>query len=126
MSAFGPNEKCRDVQFRSAEGKLDQLPALASELVALKVDVIVALYTPCALAAQQATREIPIVVVSANPVETSLVSSLARPGANITGISMMAAETHGKCIELFHDMLPAARRVAALGNASGSILETVP
>lgn len=105
-------------EYRSAEERLDRLPKLAGELVALKVNVIVALYTPCALAAQAATREIPIVVVSANPVETGLVASLARPGANITGMSMMAAETHGKCVELFRDMLPGVRRVAALGNAA--------
>jgi putative ABC transport system substrate-binding protein len=103
--------------FRSAEGKLDLLPKLAAELVALKVDVIVALYTPCALAAQQATQEIPIVVVSGDPVGTGLVASLARPGGNITGISLMAAELHGKCVELFRDILPSVRRVAVLLNA---------
>jgi putative ABC transport system substrate-binding protein len=78
----------------------------------------VALYTPCALAAQQATREIPIVVVSGDPVGTGLVRSLDRPGGNITGVSMIAAELHGKCVELFHDMFPSIRRVAALGNAA--------
>jgi putative ABC transport system substrate-binding protein len=103
--------------FRSAEGKLDLLPKLAAELVALKVDVIVALYTPCALAAQQATREIPIVVVSGDPVGTGLVTSLARPGGNVTGISLMAAELHGKCVELFRDLFPSVRRVAVLLNA---------
>src|SRR5262249_16296958 len=60
--------------FRSAEGNLDLLPKLAAELVALRLDVIVALYTPCALAVQQATREIPIVVVSGDPVGTGLVA----------------------------------------------------
>src|SRR5262249_51882959 len=74
-------------EFRSAEGKLERLPELASELVRLKVDVIVALYVPCALAAKQATREIPIVIVAADPVETGIVASLARPGGNITGVS---------------------------------------
>jgi putative ABC transport system substrate-binding protein len=105
-------------EFRSAEEKLDLLPKLAAELVATKVDVIVALYTPCALAVQQATREIPIVVISGDPVGTGLVQSLARPGGNITGVSLMAAELHGKCVELFHDILPSLRRVAALGNAA--------
>ena len=66
------------------------LSKLAAELVALKVDVLVALYTPCALAAQQATRDIPIVTVSGDPVGLGLVASLARPGGNITGISLMA------------------------------------
>ena len=103
--------------FRSAEENIDLLPKLAAELVALRVDVIVALYTPCALAAQQATREIPIVVVSGDPVGTGLVTSLSRPGGNITGLSLMAAEMHGKCVELFRDMLPSARRVAVLLNA---------
>src|SRR6476620_7098023 len=107
--------------FRSAEGKLDLLPTLAAELVALKVDAIVALYTPCALAAQQATRDIPIVAVSADPVVTGLVTSLARPGGNLTGISLLALEPHGKCVELFHDRLPGINRVAALGNAADPI-----
>jgi len=103
---------------RSADQKLDRLPKLATELVAEKVDIIVALYTPCALAAKQATREIPIVVVSGDPVGTGLVPSLARPGGNLTGVSLIAAEMHGKCVELFRDMLPSLRRVAALGNAA--------
>src|ERR1700741_4145514 len=103
--------------FRSAEGNIDLLPMLAAELVALRLDVIVALYTPCALAAQQATREIPIVVVSGDPVGAGLVTSLNRPGGNITGLSLMAAEMHGKCVELFRDMLPSAPRVAVLLNA---------
>jgi putative ABC transport system substrate-binding protein len=68
-------------EFRSAEGKLDRLPELASELVQRKVDVIVALYVPCALAAKQATRDIPIVIVAADPIETGIVASLARPKA---------------------------------------------
>ncbi len=108
-------------EFRSAEEELDRLPRLAAELVALKVDVIVAIYTPCALAAQRATREIPIVIVSGNPIETGLVPSLSRPGGNITGVSLIAAELHGKCVELFRDMLPSLRRVAALGNAADPI-----
>jgi putative tryptophan/tyrosine transport system substrate-binding protein len=111
--------------FRSAEGKLDLLPTLAAELVALKVDVIVALYTPCALAAQQATRQIPIVVVSGDPLATGLVASLARPGGNITGISLMAAELHGKCVELFRDILPSVRRVAILLNAEDSFWKQI-
>ena len=72
----------RDIafEFRSAEGRLDRLPELAAELVRLKVDVIVALYVPCALAAKQATRDIPIVILAGDPVETGIVPSLARPG----------------------------------------------
>jgi putative ABC transport system substrate-binding protein len=72
-------------EFRSAEGKLERLPELASELVRLKVDVIVALYVPCALAAKQATSEIPIVIIASDPVETGIVAGLAHPGGNVTG-----------------------------------------
>ena len=108
-------------EFRSAEGKLDQLPELAAELVRLKVDVIVPLYVPSALAAKQATREIPIVIIAADPVETGIVPSLARPGANITGVSLMSAVFVGKCVELFHDMLPDIRRVAVLTNAADAL-----
>jgi putative ABC transport system substrate-binding protein len=106
------------LDIRSAAGKLDLLPGLAAELVALKTDVIVAVFTPCALAAQQATRQIPIVVVTADPVGSGLVTSLARPGGNITGVSLMGSELHGKCVELFRDMLPSIKRVAALSNAA--------
>jgi ABC-type uncharacterized transport system substrate-binding protein len=108
-------------EFRSAEGMLDRLPGLAAELVRLKVDVIVALYTPCGLAAKEATREIPIVLLTGDPLATGLVASLARPGGNITGLSMMAAEIHGKCVELLRDMLPATRRVAVLANAADPV-----
>ena len=78
------------IEFRSAEGQLGRLPELASELVRLKVDVIIALFTPCALAAKQATREIPIVIVTGDPLGTGLVASLSRPGGNVTGLSGMA------------------------------------
>src|SRR6202011_5334821 len=105
-------------EFRSAEGKLDRLPELASELVRLKVDVIVALYVPCALAAKQATREIPIVIIAAEPIETGIVASWASPGGNITGVALMSAALVGKCVELFRDMLPATRRIAVLTNAA--------
>ena len=105
-------------EFRSAEGKLDRLPELAAELVRLKVDVIVALYVPCALAAKQATSEIPIVIVAADPVETGIVASLAHPGGNITGVSLMSAVLIGKCVELFRDMLAATRRIGVLTNSA--------
>jgi putative ABC transport system substrate-binding protein len=109
------------IELRSAEGQLSRLPELAVELVRLEVDVIVALFTPCALAAKQATRAIPIVILTGNPVETGLVESLSQPGANITGLSQMAAETLGKCVELFRDMLPSARRVALIANAADPV-----
>lgn len=117
MQKFGYIEG-RNVSFdiRSAEEKLDQLPRLAAELVANKVDVIVALYTPCALAAKQATRDIPVVVISGDPVGTGIVPSLSHPGGNITGVSLIAAALHGKCVEFFRDMLPSVRRVGVLLN----------
>ena len=109
------------IELRSAEGQLGRLPQLAAELVGLKVDVIVALFTPCVLAAKQATREIPIVILSGDPIGTGLVQSLSRPGANVTGLSQMGAETHAKCVELFRDMLPSARRIAVIANAADPV-----
>jgi ABC-type uncharacterized transport system substrate-binding protein len=108
-------------EFRSAEGHLDRLPELAAELVRLKVDVIVALYVPSALAAKKATSDIPIIAIAADPVETGVVSSLARPGGNITGVSLMSAASNAKNVELFRDMMPSVRRIAMLGNASDAI-----
>jgi putative ABC transport system substrate-binding protein len=105
-------------EFRSDQGQASRLPALAAELVRLKVDLIVTWFTPAALAAKQATEEIPIVMAAAgDPVATGLVESLSRPGGNVTGIAAVGAELAGKCVELIRDMLPAARRVAALVNA---------
>src|SRR4051794_26800272 len=109
------------IEFRSAEGQLSRLPGLAAELVQLKVDVIVALFTPCALAAKQATRDIPIVILSGDPLGTGLVESLSRPGANVTGLSQMAAEATSKNVELFRDMLPSARRIAVMVNAADPV-----
>jgi ABC-type uncharacterized transport system substrate-binding protein len=108
-------------EFRSAEGKLDRLPELAVELVRLNVDVIVALYVPSALAAKQATRDIPIVIIAAEVVETGVVASLARPGGNITGVSLMTAASNAKNIELFRDMWPSVKRVGVLGNAKDPV-----
>ena len=105
-------------EFRSDEGQVSRLPELATELVRLRVDVIVTWFTPAAQAAKQATREIPIVMaLVGNPVETGLVESLARPGGNITGMAGVAAELAGKSVQLIRDMLPTARRVVALANA---------
>src|SRR5262245_45038378 len=104
-------------EVRSADGNAGRLPELAAELVRLPVDVIVAAYTPCALAAKRATTSIPIVMAAvADPVGIGLVQSLAQPGGNVTGLSNMAAETAGKSVELFRDMLPSLRRVAVLAN----------
>jgi putative ABC transport system substrate-binding protein len=117
-------------EFRSDEGKINRLPELAAELVRLKVEVIVTWFTPPALAAKQATREIPIVIALAgNPVENGLVESLDRPGGNVTGMSGVGAELASKSVELIQELLPSARRVAALANTldpfSGPFLEQI-
>jgi putative ABC transport system substrate-binding protein len=110
------------IEFRSAEGKLERLPALAAELVALKVDVIVAPPTVAALAAKQATRTLPIVMTgSADPVQSGLVTSLARPGGNVTGLSYLSEELGGKRLDLLKQAVPGVSRVAVLwepGSAS--------
>jgi putative tryptophan/tyrosine transport system substrate-binding protein len=104
------------IEARWAEGQFDRLPALAAELVRRQVAVIVTFTTPAGLAAKAATSTIPIVLLAGDPVGTGLVASLSRPGGNITGLSYMIPETHGKCVELLRDMLPSVRRVAFLGN----------
>lgn len=106
-------------EFRSADGKPGILPELAAELVRLKVDLIVAAQTPAVQAAKDATREIPIVMATAgDPVGTGLISSLARPGGNITGNSATTSELGAKTLEIIREMLPSARRVAVLANAT--------
>jgi putative ABC transport system substrate-binding protein len=108
------------IEYRYAEGRSDRLPDLAADLVRLKVDVIVASVTPDALAAQKATRAIPIVIVAAgDPVALGLVESLARPGGNITGLTTMTAELGGKRLELLTEMVPKLSRVAVLWNPQG-------
>jgi putative tryptophan/tyrosine transport system substrate-binding protein len=103
------------IEYRDAEGKLERLHALAAELVALKVDVILAGGTPQALAAKQATKTIPIVFGAvADPVTDGLVTSLARPGGNITGLSLRAPELVGKRLELLTQAVPGVSRAAAL------------
>ena len=105
-------------EFRSDEGDRSRLPGLAAELVRLKVDVIVARLTPAGTAAKQATRAIPIVCAPCgNPVETGLVESLARPGGNVTGVASVGSELARKTAEFIRELLPSARRVAALANA---------
>ena len=104
---------------RWADGKFERLPSLASELVRLNVDVIVTASTPAAQAAQQATRTIPIVItLVTDPVESGLVASLARPGGNITGLSLMHPELTGKRLELLKEIIPTVRRVGVFWNAS--------
>src|SRR5450759_5008684 len=107
--------KSINIEYRNADGQVDRLPALAAELVALNVDVIVTVDTPPTQAAKQATSTIPIVIaVSADPVGAGLVASLAHPGGNITGMSLLAPETDQKNLELLKETLPNTRRVAMI------------
>ena len=116
-----------DTEYRYAEGKLDHLPALAAELVRLKVDIIVTGGAPPTRAAKNATKTIPIVMTGAgaDPVEAGLVESLARPGGNVTGITSFGGELGGKHLELLKEAVPKVARVAVLYDpaASGSVLE---
>ena len=108
------------IEYRDAEGKLERLPALAAELVALNVDVIVAGSTIGALAAKQATRTLPVVFASTgDPVGSGLVTSLGRPGGNVTGLSALAPELVGKGLELFKQAVPGLNRVAVLWQPGG-------
>jgi putative tryptophan/tyrosine transport system substrate-binding protein len=104
------------IEYRDAEGKPERLPALAAELVALKVDVIVAPGTPQALAAKQATSTLPIFFASAasDPVTSGLVTSLARPGGNVTGLTGLGPELVGKCLEQLTQAVPGVTVVAVL------------
>ncbi len=104
------------IEYRNAEGKLERLPALAAELVALKVDVIVAAPgTLPALAAKQATRTLPTVFIGVgDPVTSGFVTSLARPGGNLTGLSALTPELVGKWLELLKQAVPGVSRVAVL------------
>ena len=104
------------IEWRSAEGKLDRVPALAAELVRLKVDVIVTGGATDTRAAKEATNTIPIVMAQdSDPVGSGFVASLARPGGNITGLSTLAPEVSGKRLELLKDILPKLSRVAVMG-----------
>src|SRR5438477_2888599 len=110
--------KTSDLSF-DREGNLDRLPELAAELVRLKVDIIVTWFTPTALAAKRATHEIPIVMAeTGDPIGTGLVASLPRAGGKVTGIASVTAELAGKSVQLVRDLLPSARRVTALANAT--------
>jgi putative tryptophan/tyrosine transport system substrate-binding protein len=114
------------VEYRWADGRFEQLPDLAADLIRLKVDVIVAGVTQASLAAKKATGAIPIVMVGvSDPVGTGIVTSLARPGANITGTSSMTAEVVGKQLELLKETLPKISRVAALWNPGNPIFQAI-
>ena len=104
-----------------AEGKTDRYPALAAELVALKVDVIVASSTPAAVAVKQATNTIPVVMVAvSDPVGSGLVGSLARPSGNMTGLSLLAPALSAKRLDLFKQAMPKLARAAVLWNTANA------
>jgi putative ABC transport system substrate-binding protein len=102
------------IEYRRAANSTERLAAMAEELVRLKVDVIVAQSTPAVEAAKNATQTIPIVSISADPVGNQFVASLARPGSNITGLSMMMPQLAGKRLELLREIIPGLERVAFL------------
>ena len=117
------------IEYRFSEDRNDRLPALAAELVAMKVQLILASGTPASFAAKEATSTIPIVMggIAADPVATGLIASLARPGGNITGMTMMSPQLGGKRLELLKTAVPRLARVAVFWNppnpAYGPILK---
>ena len=103
------------IEYRGAEGKLDRIPSIVNELVALKVDILVLAIPSAIRAAKELTQTIPIVMVaSLDPVATGLVDSLAHPGGNITGISTLAQDLNGKRLELLKEVVPQLTRVGIL------------
>jgi len=107
------------IEWRSAEGKLDRLPAFAAELVHLKVDVIVTAGQSSTRPANEATRTIPIVMAqNPDPVGAGFIASLARPGGNITGLSSLTPEISGKRLELLKETVPRLSRVVVLGTST--------
>ena len=106
------------IEYRWADGKYDQFPALVAELIAAKVDAIVTAGTPAALAVKRATTTVPLVMVAVgDPVGTGLVPSLARPGGNLTGLSSIAPDLEGKRLQLLREVVPALSHVAMFINS---------
>jgi putative ABC transport system substrate-binding protein len=106
------------LEYRYAEGHYDRLPRLVTELVNEKADVIVTTSSISARAAREVTRTVPIVMTSGSPVERGLAESFAKPGGNVTGLSVFALELSGKRLELLKEMVPKMTRVAALWSSS--------
>jgi putative ABC transport system substrate-binding protein len=105
------------IEYRRAQGKSDEIPAIVADLIQLKVDVIFTANTPAALAAKKATSSIPIVIVAQfDPVEAGLVDSLAHPGGNVTGLTRFTSELSGKRLELFKEAFPRISLLAVLWN----------
>jgi len=114
------------IEYRWAEGRSDRFTEIAAEFVRLKVDVILTVGSAAAVA-RQATSTIPIVfALAADPVGSGLVASLARPGGNLTGLSLQSSDLAGKRIELLREVLPGLRRLAIIANAdsSSAVLES--
>jgi putative tryptophan/tyrosine transport system substrate-binding protein len=112
------------IEHRSAEGRLEELPALARELANLKVDVIYAPSTNAALAAKEVTNSIPIVFVGpSDPVGSGLVTSLSRPGGNVTGMTDAGIDLTGIRLDLLKQLIPRLKRVAALGDPGSTLWE---
>ena len=111
-------------EYRWNRGRNGLYPALAAELVALPVDLILTIGTPPALAARNATSSIPIVMAPVgDPIKSGLVSNLARPGGNLTGFTTLATEISGKRLELMKELVPSLSTVAVLGNTSNPFTE---
>jgi putative ABC transport system substrate-binding protein len=107
------------LEYRSADGRDERSPILATELVRLKVDLILTRGTPAALAAKNATGTIPVIIIGVgDPVGQGVVASLARPGGNVTGLSAVVTELYAKRVQLLRDLAPRAARIAALFNMS--------
>jgi putative ABC transport system substrate-binding protein len=113
------------LEYRYAEGREERLPELAAELVQVKVDVIVVTADISAQAAQRATKTIPIVVTTGDPVTWGLADSLAKPGGNVTGLSVLLADLSGKRVEILKETFPKLTRVAALWNPTGRVASPV-
>jgi putative ABC transport system substrate-binding protein len=105
------------VDYHFADGRLDRADALAQRIVGGRPDIIVAFATPAALAARRATAEVPIVFGAADPIGTGLVTNLARPGGNLTGVSSMIADLEAKRVDLLREALPGAVRIAYLASS---------
>jgi ABC-type uncharacterized transport system substrate-binding protein len=113
------------IAFRWADNRNERLPALVAELVDLQVAVLVAAGGPPSVAAKAATTSIPIVFLTAvNPVETGLVTSLSRPGGNLTGVTLLSVELAAKKLQLLHELVPTATNIALLINSTNPNADT--
>ena len=114
------------IEYRWADGRYDQLPALVADLIQRKVNIIAATSTPAAVAAKAATTTLPIVfTTSGDPVRLGLVSSLVKPGANVTGATQLNVEIAAKRLELMHEAIPSITKIALLTNPPGPLAEPV-